>query len=567
MLRVLPALPCLLLLSLPGHGFASDDDDDDTRVLTTSGPIRGKRLPAGSDTVTAFLGVPYAEPPVGTLRFQKPVPHRPWRHVLEATNFGHACFQSPPTGLPLAEIYTPKTPQSEDCLFLNLWVPHPRPNGTAPIMVWIHGGGYVSGAASLDVYDGRLLATTGNVIVSSINYRLGALGFLCLPPAAPGNAGLWDQHLALRWLQDNAAAFGGDPAEIMLFGQDAGAASVGFHLLSPWSRPLFARASLVGGAPNAPGAWLSSEESQERAQRLGQLMGCSNGTSTALVGCLRGKEPREFPLHQFSVLDHKALMQLPFLPTVDGDFLSDTPPRLLQAQQGPPKTIGVGFSANEGSYLLLFFAHALNHDNGSLISWDKLLQMLRLLAPEAPEMAIQAVARLYGQAGEEEGEARYRWAMEEILGDYFVVCPLLELSRLEAKAGNPVYTAYFAHRTSGLSTPAWTGVGHGTELPYIFGTLGSVVGTNYTEAEAMLSRTGMRYLGTFARSGKPILGEEGSKQWPSYDPGKQNFEHIGLKPVRVERMSHASYCAVLASLLSEKPSVPAEISGLSKQQP
>uniref|UniRef100_A0A674JEQ1 Carboxylesterase type B domain-containing protein n=1 Tax=Terrapene triunguis TaxID=2587831 RepID=A0A674JEQ1_9SAUR len=506
MLGLLPMLPCLLLLSLPGP--SSGFDDDGTVVLTTSGPIRGKRLQAGSSTVTAFLGIPYAEPPVGALRFQKPLPHQPWSHVLETTSFGNVCHQPPVTGYPQADVWTPKTPQSEDCLFLNVWVPHPRPNGTAPVLVWIHGGGFFSGAASLEIYDGRFLAATENMIVASMNYRLGALGFLSLPPAAPGNAGLWDQRLAVRWLRDNAAALGGDPAHFILDGQDTGAASVGFHLLSPGSQTLFTRAGLKSGAPNAPWAWILLEEAKKRGQRLGQLLGCTDSDDTALVGCLKGKEPGEFPKHEFSVLNRKKQLALPFVPTPDGDFLPDTPRRFLQARRGQPIPIAAGFTANEGSYILYFAAPSFNLENASSIGWEELLQMVRLIVPGAPEEAVQAVARRYSQEGEKQGEARYRWAMEQIFGDYLFVCPVAEMAGQEAEAGSPVYTYYFTHRTSGLSTPEWTGVPHGAELPYVFGTLASVGGANHThtEAELVLSRSVMQYVAEFARRG-PIYSQ------------------------------------------------------------
>ncbi|XP_065272027.1 acetylcholinesterase-like [Emys orbicularis] len=559
MLGLLPTFPCLLLLSLPGPSSGSDDDG--TVVLTTSGPIRGKRLPAGSSTVTAFLGIPYAEPPMGALRFQKPLPHQPWSHVLETTSFGNVCHQPPVTGYPQADVWTPKAPQSEDCLFLNVWVPHPHPNGTAPILVWIHGGGFFTGAASLEIYDGRFLAATENVIVASMNYRLGALGFLSLPPAAPGNAGLWDQRLAARWLQDNVAAFGGDPARFLLFGQGTGAASVGFHLLSPGSRPLFTRAVLQSGAPNAPWAWISLEEAKERGQRLGQLLGCSDGNSTALVGCLQGKEPREFPKHEFSILNHKKELKLPFVPTPDGDFLPDTPPRLLQARHGQPIPIAAGFTTNEGSYILYFAASSLNLDNASSIGWEELLQVVRLIVPGVPDEAIQAMARWYIQEGEEQGEARYRWAMEQIAGDYVVVCPILEMARQETEAGNPVYTYHFAHRSSGLSAPEWMGVPQGSEMPYEFGTLASVVGSNHTEAEVALSRRAMHYLAVYTWSGKPMVGEGSEQLWPTYDPAKQNFERISLKPPEAEKASPASRCEFLASLLSEKPKAPESQAG------
>ncbi|KAG6921576.1 acetylcholinesterase-like, partial [Chelydra serpentina] len=542
MLGPLPVLPCLLLLSLTGP--SSGADDDGTEVLTTSGPIQGKRLPAGSGTVTAFLGIPYAEPPVGALRFQKPIPHQPWSQVLEATSFGNVCHQPPLPTYPDTYMWKSKIPQ----------VPHPRPREPAPVLIWIHGMAFVSGAASLDIYDGRFLAATENVIVASMNYRLGSLGFLSLPPAAPGNAGLWDQRLALRWLRDNAAAFGGDPARLMLFGQCAGGSSVGFQLLSPGSRPLFSRAVLQSGAPTAPWVWSSLEEAKKRGRRLGQLLGCTDRDDTALVGCLQGKEPGEFPKHEFSVLHGKKQLGFPFVPTPDGDFLPDTPPRLLQAKQSQPIPILTGINANEGSYVVIYAVPRSKLENASSIGWEELLKVVRVLVPEAPEEAVQAVARQYSQEGEDQGEARYRWAMEQILGDYFIVCPVAEMARGEVATGSPVYAYDFAHRTSGLSTPEWTGVSHGSEVPYVFGTLATVGGANHshTEAEAGLSRRVMRYWAEFARSGIPTGVGSMKEQWPLYDPLKQNFFRIGLESSEVKELPLTQRCRIMASLLAKK---------------
>uniref|UniRef100_A0A8C3F6V1 Carboxylesterase type B domain-containing protein n=1 Tax=Chrysemys picta bellii TaxID=8478 RepID=A0A8C3F6V1_CHRPI len=500
MLGLLPALPCLLLLSL--LGFNSGFDDDGTVVLTTSGPIRGKRLQAGSSTVMSFLGIPYAEPPVGTLRFQKPLPHQPWSQILETTSFGNVCHQHPIPTYPEDKLFTPTRPQSEDCLFLNIWVPHPRPPAPAPILIWIHGGGFFSGAASLQIYDGRFLAATENVIVASMNYRLGALGFLSLPPAAPGNAGLWDQRLALRWRRDNAAAFGGEPAHVMLYGLGSVAASVGFHLLSPGSRPLFTRAMLQSGSPTAPWAWISLEEAKERGQRLGQLLGCADSDDTALVGCLQGKEPGEFPKHEFSVLRHRELLRLPFVPTTDGDFLPDSPSRLLQAKQSQPIPIAAGFTANEGSYILLFGAPTLQLQNASNVGMEELLQVLKLMGARGTRRG-RPDCGLVVQPGVKQGEPQYRWAMEQIVGDYLFVCPVAELTRRGAEAGNPVFAYSFNQRPSGLSTTEWTGVPHGSELPYQFGTLWSLAGANstHTEAEEVLSHTVMQWTAEFARTG------------------------------------------------------------------
>ncbi|XP_067386182.1 acetylcholinesterase-like [Emydura macquarii macquarii] len=559
---LLPALLCLLLLSLPGPSSGSEDDG--TVVLTTSGPIRGKRLQAGSGTVTAFLGVPYAEPPVGALRFQKPLPHQPWNRVLEATTFGKVCFQHLFSDFPDTETWTPKGPQSEDCLFLNVWVPHPRPREPAPVLVWIHGGGFMTGAASLDIYNGRFLAATENVIVASMNYRLGALGFLSLPPAAPGNAGLWDQRLALRWLRDNAAAFGGDPDRLMLFGQSAGGASVGFHLLAPGSRPLFTRAVQQSGASSAPWAWISFEEAKERGQTLGRLLGCADGNDAALVGCLQGKEPGEFPKHEFSILRRKQLLTMPFVPTPDGDFLPDVPPKLLGAGHSQTIPILTGITTNEGAYILKYSGLDFSLENTSHVGWENLLQVVRFTVPGAPEEAVRAVAQRYSQ--ERQDGSQYLWAMDQTTGDHLFVCPVAEVAGREAEAGSPVYAYYFTHRSSSLSSPEWMGVPHGFDVPYLFSTLTSMRHSNHTptEAEAGLSRRMMRYWAEFARTGNPIEAGNSGEQWPPYNSTEQNFVRISTEPLQVEGTSPAHHCGFLASLLRETPSPTAGTHGITE---
>uniref|UniRef100_A0A8C8RJN5 Carboxylic ester hydrolase n=1 Tax=Pelusios castaneus TaxID=367368 RepID=A0A8C8RJN5_9SAUR len=549
MVGLIPTLPCLLLLSLVAPSSGSEDDG--TVIVTTSGPIRGKRLPAGANTVTAFLGIPYAEPPVGALRFQKPLPHQPWSHVLEATSFGNVCHQPAFPDLPEIRIWIPKGPQSEDCLFLNIWVPHPQPSEPVPLLVWIHGGGFFSGTASLDVYDGRFLATTENVIVASMNYRLGALGFLSLPPAAPGNAGLWDQRLAMKWLRDNAAAFGGDPDRLTLFGQSAGAAAIDFHLLSPGSQPLFTRAILQSGAAPAPWAWVSLQQAKERGRIWGRQLGCANGNDTALVDCLQGKEAGEFPKHELSTTHRRELLMMPFGPTSDGDFLPDIPSKLQRTGHRRPTPILTGVTTNEGGMVLKFSALPFSLEN-THVGWEEFLQLVRLTVPEAPEEVVQAMARRYSQ--ERQDGTQYLRIMDQTIGDHLFVCPVAEMAGRGVEAGNPVYAYYFTHRSSSLPSPEWKGVPHGAEVPYVFGTLASMGGANHThtEAEVGLSLRVMRYWAEFARNGNPI-GSGAKEQWPLYNSTEQNFIRLNTEPLQVEEMSPAQHCSFLASLLKEKP--------------
>ena len=241
----LPALIAALLCAAPAAA--------DPVAMTTSGALRGV-VEGGAE---AFLGVPYAAPPVGEGRWRDPQPVQPWRGERDATRYGPACEQG------LAGAWGPYTsefvagpPVSEDCLTLNLWKPAGRPKGKTgrlPVLVFIHGGAFQGGAGSLPIYNGGKLAPRGAVVVT-INYRVGVLGFLAhpglsgeSPHGASGNFGLLDQIAALRWVQANAARFGGDPANVTVSGESAGAASVNNLIVSPLARGLFARAISFSG--------------------------------------------------------------------------------------------------------------------------------------------------------------------------------------------------------------------------------------------------------------------------------------------------------------------------------
>ncbi|XP_053234535.1 acetylcholinesterase-like [Podarcis raffonei] len=521
---------CLFLLGL------SSASEEDVLVITSSGPIRGKRLMTDSGAVTAFLGIPYAEPPVGKLRFQKPHPHRPWNHTLSATSFGNTCHQGS-IELPgyRAEQNSEST-LSEDCLFLNVWVPHPRPSAPAPAFVWIHGGGFLNGSGSVDR---SFLAATENIIVASMNYRLGALGFLSLPPEAPGNAGLWDQHLALSWLRENMAAFGGDPTRLTLGGQSAGAASVGFHLLSPASQALFDQATLQSGAAISPWAWVMPEEAVNRGRTLGRFLGCTEGDDRAVVRCLRKKDPGEM-MKDWPILSHKTLLSFPFVPTTDGEFLPDAPSKLLEAGQFLDKPILTGFTRDESTIFLAGNAPGFSLYNDSLINYEQLLEGLRLMVPEAPEVIIKAAATIYSQ--EEQGEERYRNALIKASGDYFFLCPVAVVATRMAEAQSLAFAYAFTHQPSFVTVSDWVGVPHCAELPFLFGDPLSTSG--YTEAEGTLSQRVMSYWGQFIRTGSPDDGA-----WPVYTG--ENFFRITTEPAQAEEVSPTHYCGFWVWLATE----------------
>ncbi|XP_061475127.1 cholinesterase-like [Rhineura floridana] len=547
--RLLSSPSCFLLLIVLLFSPASNSVlEDDTVVVTKSGPIKGKHLLTATGSVTAYLGIPYAEPPLGKLRFQKPLPHKPWSEVLDATSYGNSCPQHNVSGIPDAAIWAPNTPQSENCLFLNIWMPYPRPSMPVPLLVWIHGGGFFTGTASLGVYNGAKVASQLNGVIY-VYFRAGFLGEFESPPAAPGNMALSDQQLALNWINENAAAFGGDPTRVTTFGHSSGAASVGFHALSPVSQPLFAQAVMQSGSPNAVWAWMSPEVAKQRSHAAAQMLGCAEGDSNAVVSCLQGKNVTEFVQLEKSLLQNsKFFLDLPFTPTTDGDFLPDDPQKLLEARRFKIKPILIGFTSDEGS---IFMALTFPDTDRNLFTKEKLLEGIRMMIRNATEEDVQAVAQKYSEEGQ--GPARYHWALSQAYGDYFFVCPVAEFAAKMVEAGCPVYAYYFTHHTSGSVWPEWTGAAHGSELPYVFGNLESLLGVNktYTEAEAALSRRMMGYWTEFARSGKPTGSAADEVEWPLYNTTQQNFFQLSTEPTQVLQRSPVRHCPFLKTLSSK----------------
>jgi para-nitrobenzyl esterase len=288
-MRLRYAAPALLpLVGLCFTGQAANAADTAARVTTASGVVVGLVYPDHR----AFLGIPYAKPPVGKLRWHAPLPAAPWATPLSAKQLGNECAQIEDTAL--SEPLT----LTEDCLSLNVWTPtFPHNNDMPlPVMVWFHGGGFTDGASDHDNgYDGTALATRGNVVFVSVNYRLGVFGFLANPAFdtedkyhQSGNYGFQDQQLALKWVKQNAAAFGGDPARVTIFGQSAGGAAVCDHLASPLSRGLFQRAIPESGG-DCGGAPPTLAQAEQTGAGVVNLLNCTGATDVA--ACLRAQPP------------------------------------------------------------------------------------------------------------------------------------------------------------------------------------------------------------------------------------------------------------------------------------
>lgn len=256
-----------------GDGRPPETSMDAGVVPTSAGLVRGG---VAADH-RLFSGVPYAAPPVGPLRWRPPSPVPPWSGLRDATHQGSRCIQDAANNL------DPDRASSEDCLNLDVWTPPPS-NQLRPVLVWIHGGGFINGSG--DIYDARRMVSRGDIVVVTINYRLGALGFLAHPALGPagdvGNYGLADQQAALRWVRDNIANFGGDPAKVTIGGESAGAMSVCDHLVAPGSAGLFRAAIIQSGPCQAQGALPAAEQ-----RSIDYAVGLGCGLMELAAQCLR----------------------------------------------------------------------------------------------------------------------------------------------------------------------------------------------------------------------------------------------------------------------------------------
>nr|XP_033813645.1 cholinesterase isoform X2 [Geotrypetes seraphini] len=533
---------CLLLLYLL---ILNIQGQEDVVIATKNGKIRGLQLSVLSGTVTAFFGIPYGEPPIGMLRFRTPKPYKPWSDIWNATKYADSCYQfidKTFPGFPGSEMWNPNTKLSEDCLYLNIWIPTPKPKN-ASVMVWIYGGGFETGTSSLDVYDGKFLARTERVVVVSVNYRVGVLGFLAFPgnQEAPGNVGLLDQQLALKWVHENIAAFGGNSKSVTLFGESAGAASVSFHILSPKSHPFFTRAIMQSGASNAPWASVSPNEARNRSLILANLVNCSDSNEAEIIFCLRNKTPQEIIEKAFSVLTHKSVIEINFLPTIDGDFLTEKPEILVKLGQFKKTQILTGVNKDEGTYFLVYRVPGFSKDNESLINSKEFQESVKLSFPKATELGLESVIFHYTNWEEDQNPEKNRDAMDDIVGDYNIICPLLEFTKKFTELGNKAFLYYFDHRSSKLAWPKWMGVMHGYEIEFVFG-LPMNRRLNYTKAEEFLSRTIMRYWANFAKTGNPNGAPPHENKWPVFTSDEQQYITLNTEVQMKKSRLRAQHC-------------------------
>ncbi|XP_008552319.1 acetylcholinesterase [Microplitis demolitor] len=457
----------------------------------------------------------------------------PWHGVLNTTTLSNSCFQERYEyfpGFEGEEMWNPNTNVSEDCLYLNIWVPqkyrlrHKETPGDdkrgMPMLVWIYGGGYMTGTATLDVYDADLMAVTSNAIIASIQYRVGAFGFLYLNKyfgqneEAPGNMGLWDQALALKWLKSNAAVFGGDPEAITIFGESAGGGSVSLHLISPVTRGLVRRGVLQSGTLNAPWSFMTAEKATDVARVLVDDCGCNStmlmDNPARVMACLRSVDAKTISVQQWN--SYWGILGFPSAPTIDGVFLPKHPLELLKEADFAETEILIGNNQNEGTYFILYdFIDYFEKDQPSFLQREKFLSIINTIFKNMTDVEREAIAFQYTDWERPKDGYRYQKAIADIVGDYFFICPSTLFAQLFAERGMKVYYYFFTQRSSTNLWGKWMGVVHGDEVEYVFG---HPLNTSlkYTDKERELSMKIISAFSNFAFTGKPTEGDD----WPAY---------------------------------------------------
>ena len=471
-----------------------------TTVLTDKGQVAGTQLSGSSPAINAFLGIPYAAPPVGALRFKPPQPHAAWTTPIQTTKVAAPCPQVvPQTGAAVG---------SEDCLYLNVYAPAGAASSTLPVMVFLPGGSFTGGSASSPYYNGQSIAEQGNVIVVTVTYRVGALGFLTAPALdaessgkVSGNYGIEDQQAALRWVRANIAGFGGNPQNVTLFGESAGANSVEDQLTSPAVAGLFRKAIIESsvGAPGIPDLTLAQSEAGPGATFVSNV-GCAGASSIA--SCLRAASVS-------SILSAQA--DATTYPVVDGAVIPLAP--LAAFQSGKFNQVPLITGSNHDEFTTLIAGAFPQAENPPLTNAAYTALLHGIFGGAAPLVQAQYPASAYQSPLQ---------AFATLGTDGFVVCQIeqkraalskyVEVFGYEFNEPNPAQGPIFGPPITGLTYGDY----HTAELPYVFGYT-APGGIAVTGKDLALSKSVITYWTNFATATYPsATSSTRTPVWPQY---------------------------------------------------
>jgi len=504
-------------------GDSENKESLPAQIRITTGIVEG--IESNTPGVRVFKGIPYAAPPVGDLRWKAPQPAVPWEGVFKADHFGNRCIQLNPG---FEDRYRSEA-ENEDCLSLSVWTPASSSEDLVPVMVWIHGGGFMIGSGDEKIYDGELLASKGVVIVN-INYRLGVFGFLAHPDLTAesahktsGNYGLLDQIAALRWVKDNIKAFGGDPENVTIFGVSAGAHSVAALMASPLTEGLFHKAIGESGGffMKTIAPMLSLSAAEARGKEVIKQSGSSSIAELRAVGA-----------ENFPKLQERDLLNRPyFLPIVDGYVLPASPISIFTSGQQQKVPLLGGWNSLEAV---------------GFLPRTSVQEFKNLLRERFTDRYTDAL-KFYPAGDEREANL----SADQLESDYFTDYTNWKWIEAHSATGNePVYRYLFDHiipTETGDPDPNAPGAAHGSERALVFGTLDSEK-ISWRDVDRHVSNLMSTYWTNFAKTGDP--NGEGLPEWPVYNRNQERpLLRIKAEPV-VENDTDRKRLEFLESVLN-----------------
>jgi para-nitrobenzyl esterase len=491
--KVANVLLCLTL-ALIISGKATGEIKCGSPLETNLGKVVGSDEPG----VCSWKGIPFAAPPVGDLRWKAPRPHPGWSGVRDAVEYGPICMQD---GAGASALAGSDVVMSEDCLFLNIW--SPARSEKYPVMFWIHGGGYQGGSGSTSLYNGGRLAEFGDVVVVTINYRLGPFGFLAHPKlkeedphGGGGGYGILDMVAALEWVRDNISGFGGDPGNVTIFGCSAGAWAVCNLMATPLANGLFHKAIMESQGCEAVA---TLEQGYEQAADISKALGCD----TDDIGCLR-EAPAEKLL---KAATDTVEGQFNILPNPDGHLMTDTPLAMIKAGNYNRVPLLAGHNRNESDALTYFMPKL--YGKSAKDYPDIRVRSIPLTEAEAEELTALYPLSDY--------DGKVRKAYGQILSDAMISCPTY--SAVAAAAAHQEEVYYYRFDYDEYKLGGRIGSLHGMEMPFLFGTLdispvNLIYGRKKMPQAIALSKNLQSYWVNFAKTGNPNGG--GLPKWPAF---------------------------------------------------
>ncbi|UYV65859.1 BCHE [Cordylochernes scorpioides] len=488
---------------------------DSEEIISRSSPfwnISGFKVKVEEDYVEQYLGIPYAEPPIGDLRFQKPQRLKKFPSELPAFNYSNICYQHHS----IVEDYIKdsngvyeEAEESEDCLYLNIWTPKSSRKQKKAVMFWIHGGGFIYGSGNSPLYNGSMLSALGDVVVVTSNYRLGIMGFFTSGNnLVPGNMGLYDQLMALQWVKQNIEFFGGDPERITIFGPSAGGASVSIFVTSDKPKGLFKRAIIQSGVPNSPALIYSVKKVKQISAQLSLFAGCPTNFNSEItqcvIKCLKSKSPSELIVAQY--VYSKSVNTNSFIGAVyEERFVSYISHIPFMPQYFVDFELIISVTSDDIAGLFMAFSPTLFLHPFSL---DETYSTLRELFKRILNINdLQPVLDYYFKDVIKDNYTDINIKMSNLATDIIEICPTIFFAKLLSVIGYKVFLSYFNYPTTTpyfqLLPLKWAGAFHFDDVIYIFGTPLMRRDLNYTKLEHQFARDMIRMWSNFAKNGAP----------------------------------------------------------------